>query len=74
MAYLYKKPTLRLQGFYEGYNQGKYKMNENKQTEQTTKNQAPVAKRPNETGSISVQGFVKIFDPASRQVFVEKRA
>jgi hypothetical protein len=31
-------------------------------------------KRPNETGSISVQGFVKIFDPTTRQVFVEKRA
>jgi hypothetical protein len=30
--------------------------------------------RPNETGSISVQGFVKIFDPANKQVFVEKRA
>jgi hypothetical protein len=34
----------------------------------------PAAKRPNETGSISVQGFVKIFDPATKQVFVEKRA
>jgi hypothetical protein len=30
--------------------------------------------RPNETGSISVQGFVKIFDPVNKQVFVEKRA
>jgi hypothetical protein len=34
----------------------------------------PVPKRPNETGSISVQGFVRIFDPATKQVFVEKRA
>jgi hypothetical protein len=34
----------------------------------------PATKRPNETGSISVQGFVKIFDPATKQVFVEKRA
>ena len=32
------------------------------------------AKRPNETGSISVEGFVKIFDPKSKEVFVEKRA
>lgn len=31
-------------------------------------------KRPNETGSVNVQGFVKIFDPATKQVFVEKRA
>ena len=35
---------------------------------------APSPKRPNETGSVSVQGFVKIFDPATKQVFVEKRA
>lgn len=34
----------------------------------------PVARRPNETGSISVQGHVKIFDPNTKQVFVEKRA
>jgi hypothetical protein len=34
----------------------------------------PTGKSPNDTGSISVQGFVKIFDPATRQVFVEKRA
>jgi hypothetical protein len=44
----------------------------------TTKSvQTPVTaptKRPNETGSISVEGFVKIFDPATQEVFVEKRA
>jgi hypothetical protein len=34
----------------------------------------PPAKRPNETGSISVEGFVRIFDPVNKQVFVEKRA
>ena len=31
-------------------------------------------KRPNETGSISVEGFVKIFDPNTKEKFVEKRA
>jgi hypothetical protein len=31
-------------------------------------------KKPNETGSIRVEGFVRIFDPKTRQVFVEKRA
>ena len=31
-------------------------------------------KRPNETGSISVEGFVKIFDPNTNEKFVEKRA
>lgn len=35
---------------------------------------APMPKRPNETGAVSVQGFVRICDPATKQVFVEKRA
>jgi hypothetical protein len=34
----------------------------------------PVEKRPNETGSISVQGFVRIFDPNTKEKFVEQRA
>jgi hypothetical protein len=43
---------------------------------ENTKQPIPAAntKRPNETGSVSVQGFVKIFDPATKKVFVEKRA
>lgn len=36
--------------------------------------QKPTGKRPNETGSISVEGFVKIFDPKTKETFVEKRA
>jgi len=32
------------------------------------------AKRPNEQGSISVTGFVKIFDPTTKETFVEIRA
>ena len=31
-------------------------------------------KRPNETGAVSVEGFVKIFDPNTKEKFVEKRA
>lgn len=31
-------------------------------------------KRPNETGTLQVDGFVKIFDPNNKEVFVEKRA
>jgi hypothetical protein len=31
-------------------------------------------KRPNETGTINVEGFVKIFDPKTKEIFVEKRA
>ena len=34
----------------------------------------PASKRPNETGAMSVEGFIKIFDPATKRVFVEKRA
>lgn len=34
----------------------------------------PQQKRPNETGSISVEGFVRIFDPKTKEIFVEKRA
>jgi hypothetical protein len=39
-------------------------------------NQAPAQKpsRPNETGSVHVEGFVKIFDPKTQETFVEKRA
>jgi hypothetical protein len=35
---------------------------------------APKPKRPNETSAISVEGFVKIFDPKTKEIFVEKRA
>lgn len=31
-------------------------------------------KRPNEKGSVSVTGFVKIFDPKTKETFVETRA
>ena len=49
------------------------------QDNQTTKTdeataQQPRPKRPNETGSISVEGFVRIFDPNTKEKFVEKRA
>ena len=36
--------------------------------------QANRPKRPNETSAISVEGFVKIFDPKTKETFVEKRA
>jgi hypothetical protein len=47
------------------------------QNETTQKNQnavQPESKKPNETGSIRVEGFVKIYDPNSKEIFVEKRA
>jgi hypothetical protein len=47
-------------------------------TENTTQKQQalqpPAPKKPNDTGSISVEGFVRIFDPETKEVFVEKRA
>ena len=39
-----------------------------------TKQPTATPKRPNETGSISDEGFVKIFDPKTKETFVEKRA
>jgi hypothetical protein len=48
-------------------------MNENTQTN-TPAQITPPAKRPNDTGSISVTGFVKIFDPNTKEKFVEQRA
>lgn len=41
-------------------------------TQQTQPQQA--IKKPNETGSISVEGFVRIFDPNTKETIVEKRA
>lgn len=45
---------------------------------QSTPKEAAVAqprpKKPNETGSISVEGFVRIYDPNTKEKFVEKRA
>jgi hypothetical protein len=44
-------------------------------TQNTQPNQPqPAPKRPNDTGSISVEGFIKIFDPNTKEKFVEKRA
>jgi hypothetical protein len=47
-------------------------------TENTTQKQPiqqqSAPKKPNDTGSISVEGFVRIFDPETKEVFVEKRA
>jgi hypothetical protein len=34
----------------------------------------PAQRKPNDTGAISVEGFIKIYDPANKEVFVEQRA
>jgi hypothetical protein len=46
-------------------------MNENVQN---TQPQKPVPAPANDTGSISVEGFVRIFDPNTKEKFVEQRA
>lgn len=48
--------------------------NEAKKPEVKPVDLKPTGRRPNETGSISVEGHVRIFDPASKEVYVEKRA
>ena len=50
-------------------------MNEKVESNQPAQ-QKPVAtpKRPNETGSLQIDSFVKIFDPNNKEVYVEKRA
>jgi|TARA_R110000822_G_scaffold101558_3_gene227708 hypothetical protein len=41
----------------------------------TTPQQPAVpAKKPQETGTISVEGHIRIFDPKTQEVIVEKRA
>ena len=44
------------------------------QNTQTNHPQKPAPKPANDTGSISVEGFVKIFDPNTKEKFVEQRA
>jgi len=56
------------------YKQGKYSMIDNKLPTQPIVEPKPASKRPNETGSILVEGFVRIFDPNTKEKFVEKRA
>ena len=50
-------------------------MTDNKQTtQQPPSTVITPPRRPNDVGSVSVQGHVRIFDPQTKQVFVEKRA
>ena len=49
-------------------------MNEKTESKQPAPAAEQAPKRPNETGTLQVDGFVKIFDPNTKEVFVEKRA
>jgi hypothetical protein len=47
----------------------------NNNLDQEQKNpQEPLAAKPNESGGVSVTGFVKIFDPNTKEIIVESRA
>jgi len=45
----------------------------NQTTKQNITEKTP-QRRPNDTGTVSVQAHVRISDPQTKQVFVEKRA
>ena len=50
-------------------------MDQKDQSKQTQEAQPqPKPRRPNDTGVLQIDGFVKIFDPNTKEVFVEKRA
>jgi hypothetical protein len=49
-------------------------MTEKNQTTQQTATEKTAQRPPNDTGIISVQGHIRIFDPQTNKVFVEKRA
>ena len=74
MVHHCKKQKQKLQDSCVDFDQGKYIMTENKTPTPPLQEVRPDAKRPNETGSISVEGFVRIFDPNTKEKFVEKRA
>lgn len=44
------------------------------QQNQATQQAAQQPRKPNESGTISVQAHMKIFDPTTRKVYVEGRA
>ena len=44
---------------------------DNNNTHLTT---STVESQPNETGALHIQGHIKIFDPATKEVLLQKRA
>lgn len=41
---------------------------------QTPERPTQPEKKPNDVGSVTVEGHVRIFDPKTKETFVEKRA
>lgn len=46
---------------------------ETKMTDQIIENQEDSANKPNEVGGIHFEGHIKIFDPETKEVFIDKR-
>ena len=46
---------------------------DNKNISNTPKTSAEPSSKPNEDGTVSIQGHIKIFDPQTKEVFIDKR-
>ena len=48
---------------------------ENKESKmpQNTQNHAPAEAKPNENSGFHIEGHIKIYDPESKEVFIDKR-
>lgn len=49
-------------------------MNKKLEPVMQTETAAKKPEKPNETGSLSIESHVKIFDPNTKEIIVEKRA
>lgn len=49
-------------------------MDQNTQSQQTQQPQQLPADRPNDSGAFVIEGFLRITDPNTQEVMVEKRA
>ena len=45
----------------------------NNEMKENMENKTQDSKKPNEQGTVRIQGHIKIFDPATKEVFVDKR-
>lgn len=59
---------------YELLDTGKYVMIENLQPKTENKDPQPAPARPNEQGQLNIDDFLRIYDPNSKKVLVEKRS
>lgn len=78
MEYPCRNNKLRLQGSYGAIEQGKYRMMKdqplNQNLDPRLESVVRVPAKPNESGRLEVQDFVRIYDPNTRETLLEKRA